>query len=153
MNNLYKLKDNYLAVLRERNIPYDVQANKNNEGEIESWSIFPNYASKVSSANELAVIISEDEITIIIFNIIKNVENKEKMLTIINSWNNRFGINAGACLSMNSENFVSLCKTTYYNFLDSDNKFNLEIIDRTASMAMDASDYSYKNIMKEYYSS
>lgn len=152
MNNTFKLKDSYLAVLKERNIPHDVQANTGKEGEIESWSIFPSYASQVSSANQLTVVISKDEIAIFIFNIIKNVENKEKMSIILNSWNNGFGSNTGVCLSMDTKNFVSLCKTTYYDFLNLDDKINIEIINRAAAMAMEAADYSYRRIMEEYYS-
>ena len=153
MDNKFKLKDRYIAVLKEKNIGYNVQANTNDEGEIHSWSIFPNYNSEVSSADELAIVISEDKITIYISNSIKNVDNKEKMLTILNSFNSGFGSSIGAYLSIHSKNFVSLSITTYYDFLDLDNKINLEIIDRAASLAMDAADYYYKNIMKEYYSS
>lgn len=152
MDNEFKLKDLYIEKLQNSNIAYDVQANTNDDGEITSWSIFPNYRSEVSSSDSLAIVIHKAYFSIYVNNIVKNVEDKEKMLSIINQLNNWLIVNFNGILTIDSNNSVGISLNSFYDCINLDNNSNLEMLLAGMDTIINSSDFCFKKLMTEYYS-
>lgn len=152
MNNEFKLKDIYIENLQKNEIYYDIQGNTNDDGEITSWSIFPRFRSDVSSSDELAIIIDRNYYSVYVKNIVKNVDNREKMLNLIDNLNGFLVVTFNGSLLMNSENGVDIIFNSFFYPEDDYMDANLEMIQAGISRILDIEGICFKKLMEGYYS-